>query len=252
VVTTLGTLGSFARNAPGTVTTTAITGITGIGEVIVGADIRPSTGDLWVVTSQLGVGRLYTVNTTTGAATLVTMLAADPTDTTEPYVALAGAVFAVDFNPTGPVALRIVSDTGLNLRVADPAAGTTFTDGPIRQPAPDVFAAAYSNSIAGATATQLFVLDAVLGSLLLQNPPNDGTLTVVGALSAADGFTTVGGFDIAGGSNGIALAALQRSVAGTPEAGSRLYRINLATGTATEIGTGLGGMPLRGLSVDVR
>jgi len=59
------------------------------------------------------------------------------------------------------------------------------------------------------------------------------------------------GAGIAGGNNGVALAALQRTV-GTPlaaEAFSRLYRVNLTTGAATEIGQGIAGAALRGLAI---
>ncbi len=87
-----------------------------------------------------------------------------------------------------------------------------------------VSAAAYTNSFAGTTATMLFDIDSAADTLALQNPPNDGTLANVGAL----GVDVAGdvGFDIAGGANGLALAALRTSVGGPVS----LYRIDLATG----------------------
>ena len=61
----------------------------------------------------------------------------------------------------------------------------------------------------------------------MQNPPNDGVLANVGAL----GVAAMGdnGMDIAGGANGLVLAALRTAVNGP----SSLYRIDLATGAAT-------------------
>ncbi|HEY0974015.1 MAG TPA: DUF4394 domain-containing protein [Solimonas sp.] len=243
---------TFARNAPGTLTSTvALSGVTGD---VVGIDFR-TDGVLWLLSNEAGVGRLYTVDTVTGAATLASTLAAEPTDASNPYAGLSGTSFGVDFNPVpASVPLRIISNTGQNLRVGTPATGATFTDGDIGEPTPTVTAAAYNNSFrraAGDTRlTALFVIDTATSSVLLQNPPNDGTLTAVGALSASESYTGVNGFDIAGGANGLALAALQR-VSGSPataETSSRLYRINLFTGAATEIGP-IGGAPLRGLAI---
>ena len=106
--------------------------------------------------------------------------------------------------------------------------------------------------------TNLYVIDAETASLMIQAPPNDGLLTPVGALSPSLTFAGTGGvagssaFDIGGGANGVALAALQRTNAGVAEAFSRLYRINLTTGAATEVGVGIGGTPLRGLAISIR
>lgn len=238
-------------------TTTSIGTLQGlIGDTsMIGIDFRPSTGVLFGLGN---AGGLYAINALTAVATKLSTLTANPTDMTDPFTGLSGSAFGIDFNPTGPVALRIVSDAEQNLRVSDVATGTTFTDTLLNPPAPDVFAAAYTNSfpaVSGVTATtQLYVLDAATGSLLLQNPPNDGVLTVVGALSAGGSFSTLGGFDIGGGANGISVAVLKRIVAGTPEAFSRLYRVNLATGAATEIGTGVTGIStnLRDLAIQIR
>jgi hypothetical protein len=238
---------SFARNAPGTVATIGnITGV-GAGESVDGIDFRPSDGLLYMLTTGGGVSRVYTVNLTTAAATLVGVLAADPTDATAPFTAVSGVNRGINFNPMpAAVPLRIISDSGQNLRVSNLATLTTVTDADINQPAPSVNAAAYTNSFptpAGVTATTaLYVIDAATGSLLQQGlaapGPNGGVLTNVGALSAADSFSAMSGFDIGGGANGVALAALQKIVAGTPEASSRLYRVNIATGAATEVVAG--------------
>lgn len=251
---------SFARNAPQTRIVDA--GITGLTGTVVGIDFRTTGGLLWLLTRDAGLGRLYTIDTsavtgatTTVAATLVSTLAASVADASEPYMGLDDAAFGMDFNPTGPVALRIVGTTGQNLRVGDPTTGATFTDGAIAPAAPSVSAAAYSNSFRAPTGTTpgtaLFVVDPASGRLLTQgaNPavagdntcpasmgnPNCGVLMPVGALAAGGTVSTVSGFDIAGGANGIVLAALQLG----GDTSSRLYRINLATGAATEVSSGV-------------
>jgi len=71
--------------------------------------------------------------------------------------------------------------------------------------------------------------------LYLQAPPNDGTLTAVGALGI--GVSTEAGFDI-GGASGIAYAALTDG----DTANTSLCTISLATGAATALGVfGIGG-----------
>ena len=105
----------------------------------------------------------------------------------------------------------------------------------------------------GTTATTLYVFDGT--TLYTQVPPNNGTLVSVGSL----GVTANGdaGFDIAGGANGLVLAAIRTAAGAGP---SSLYRINLATGVATAIGvaggTGRIGAPtsaqVRSIAIDVR
>ena len=203
----------------------AISGLAS-GERLLGIDIRPKDGQLYGMSS---IGRIVTIDPVTGAATARATLAADPTDTTAPYTAITGTAFAVDFNPVAD-RLRVIGNTGQSLRI-NVDTGATTTDGALNRAglAPVVTAAAYTNSYAGTTATQLFDIDTTSASLALQNPPNDGTLVNVGLLNVA--VAGDAGFDIAGGANGLALAAL-RTTAGGPSA---LYRIDLATGAAVLI-----------------
>lgn len=227
--------------------TDLITGLAA-GEQLVGIDVRPGSNIIYGLGS---LGGLYTVNASTATANNLGTVAADPLDTTLPYAGLNGTSFGVDFNPTGPVAMRVVSNAEQNLRIPSLSPPRAFTDTTLA-PALDVTAAAYSNSFPGSTTTTLYVIDVTAGQLMTAASPNDGVLAPVGLLAGAGPFadpTSLTGFDIAGGNNGIALAAVQKPA----EAFSRLYRINLATGAATEIGTaGIGGAPLRGLSVQIR
>jgi hypothetical protein len=199
--------------------------VTGLaaGERLLGIDVRPKDGLLYGISS---AGRIVTIVPATGAATVKATLAADAADTTAPYSAMAGATFAVDFNPVAD-RLRVISNTGQSLRI-NVDTGATTTDGTINRAgaSPVVTAAAYTNSYAGTTATSLYDVDVASASLALQNPPNDGTLVSVGALGVAVAGDV--GFDIAGGANGLAIAAL-RTVANGP---SSLYRVDLTTGAA--------------------
>ncbi len=200
----------------------AITGLNA-GETLLGIDFRPKDGLLYGMTSG---ARIVTIDTATGAATFKFALAADAADTTAPYAAVSGTAFAVDFNPVAD-RLRVISNTGQSLRI-NVDTGATTTDGAINRlnATPTVTGAAYTNSIAGATTTMLIDLDTASDSLALQNPPNDGTLTNLGAL----GLDVAGdvALDIAGGANGLVLAALRTSATG----GSSLYRVDLVTGAA--------------------
>ena len=94
---------------------------------------------------------------------------------------------------------------------------------------------AITNSFAGATASTHYALDVATGSLVRQTSVN-GALTTVGAFNVGVTFAVEGGFDIAGGENGLAIAAL------VPTGGtqSTLYRVNLSNGTLAPLGL-LGG-----------
>ena len=55
-------------------TSTTVTGLQG-NESVLGIDVRPSDRNVYALTS---AGRLYTVNSTTGTATIKATLTADP------------------------------------------------------------------------------------------------------------------------------------------------------------------------------
>ena len=56
------------------------------------------------------------------------------------------------------------------------------TDGNINPSDPSVAAVAYTNSFAGAATTILYDIDVASNKLYKQNPPNNGTLELVGSL----------------------------------------------------------------------
>lgn len=235
-------LTSFARNAPANAAApTAIAGLQA-GETVLGLDFRPASGVLYALGSS---GQLYTLDPATAVATAAGMLAADPADATDPFMALAGTNFGVDFNPVAD-RLRVVSDTGQNLRINVATAGVT-TDGTLNFAPPAIVAAAYTQSFAGASATRLLGIDIATSTLQVQSPPNDGVLATIGRLDPMLVFGIAAGFDIAGGDDGLSLAALVPSGA----VQSTLYRVNVRTGAATVVGSigPTGTQPLRALAI---
>jgi hypothetical protein len=147
------TLLRFDSATPATTTSTSITNLN-TGESVLGIDYRPANGLLYAVTNQ---NRLLTINGTSGAATFVANLTADPTDATNPFTDLNGTSFGVDFNPV-PDRLRVVSNTEQNLRI-NPNNGLVITDAALSPGNPSVVASAYQNNFAGTTATTLYGLD---------------------------------------------------------------------------------------------
>jgi hypothetical protein len=231
---------SFKPLTPGTFDSdVAVTGLQG-AEAIVALDIRPANGALYALTD---AGRLYTIDITTGAAAGAVTLIANPLDTTAPFTALAGTRFGADFNPLDGE-LRVQSDTGQTLRV-DVVAGTVVTEGNLNPGTPQVVASAYNYNYLGATTTTQYELDVAAGTLVRQTSIS-GALTTVGPFNAGTTFALEGGFDIVGGDNGLAVAALQPSGA----AGSTLYRVTLGNGTLTSLGLlGSGTTVIRALAV---
>jgi len=219
-----GRIVAFRPATPNALSADVALGGLNANETVVGIDFRPRDGLLYGITS---AARIVTIDAVTGATAVKATLAADPADTSQPYAGMVGSMFAVDFNPVAD-RLRVISDRGQNLRI-NVDTGATTTDGEINRTGamPMVTAAAYTNSIPNAATTQLFDIDLESDSLALQNPPNEGSLVNVGPLGVA--VAGDAGFDIAGGANGIALAAL-RTTAGGP---SSLYRVDLASGAAT-------------------
>lgn len=194
--------------------TKAITGLQ-TGENILGIDFRPLNGQLYALGSS---SRIYTINLGTGAATAVG---------TQLPTLLSGTEFGFDFNPVVDK-IRVVSNTGQNLRLDPVAGGITGTDTNLSPTPVAVSAAAYTNNFAGTTATELFVIDYNTDKLYLQNPPNGGILVERGALGI--NIAQANGFDIGSTSQKAYLMA----TVGTE---TKLYTVNTTTGAAASLGT---------------
>jgi len=192
--------------------TVSITGLP-VGEKIISIDFRPSTGELYGLGS---TSRLYTLNYETGAAL--------PVGTTTFSPALNSTVANIDFNPTVD-RIRLVTNTGQNLRLHPELGTVVATDGAINGGTnPSISSIAYTNNFAGASTTDLYDIDVNSKKLYKQTPPNDGTLAEVGTINV--NFTGKGGFDI-NADNSVMLATL------TVDGVSKLYMINTTDAKAT-------------------
>ena len=142
---------------------------------LVGIDRRPADGKLYGIAGS----EVYTVDPSTGAATLVSTL-------TVPFDGEARS--GVDFTPQLD-RLRLVSADGRNMRV-NVAIGATAVDTPLAYAAgdphagtrPRITAAGYGNNRPDVATTTLFEIDSGLDVLVIQDPANDGVLKTVGPL----------------------------------------------------------------------
>lgn len=194
--------------------------VKGTSAKLLGIDVRPSNGMLYGLAAD---GTIYTLDATSGQATKVSKVNLAPaTDAT-----------VVDFNPVAD-RLRVVTASGRSLRI-NVDTGETVEDGKLNFAAgdanagktPRVTAGGYINSMPGPkpTATALYEIDSGAKALLLQDPPNAGTLQtklplkLAGALRGLDVVT-----DAAGRHTGWAVR------------GAKLYRIDIASGQVTLVG----------------
>jgi hypothetical protein len=191
--------------------------IQGVAGKVLGIDVRPADGMLYAIGAD---GGIYTVDLASGKATMKSKL--------EKNVAASGNT-TVDFNPAAD-RLRLMSNDGTNLRVnVDDGKVTTdgahkFADADMHKgEKPNIVAGAYVNSVKGAKETALYNIDATIGGLIKQAPPNDGTLNAVGKLGIKVSGTVA--FDIWSDGQGKNEAWLM--------SGDQLYSVDLATGKAT-------------------
>jgi hypothetical protein len=206
------TLHIFNPDMPGATITKPLTGLP-MGAMIEGIDFRPVNGQLYALGSN---SQLYTINTSNGATAAVGSPFTTP---------LTGTAFGFDFNPTVD-RIRVVSNSGQNLRLNPNDGAVAVVDGMLNPGMPIVSSAAYTNNFAGTTSTELLVMDISTGKLLLQNPPNNGTLVERGSLGVT--ATMNNGFDISGRTNkGLAIL--------TSGSATGVYTINLLNGAATNM-----------------
>ncbi len=214
-LTASGNLQSLnARDLSSSLSSKNITGLQ-TGEMILAIDYRPATGQLYGLGS---TSRIYVIDMN-GVATPVGTGAFSP--------ALTGNVAGFDFNPTVD-RIRIVTTSGQNLRANPETGAIQVVDGNINGVAgAAISSVAYTNSVAGATTTVLFDIDAAANKLYKQDPPNDGKLVEVGNLGLASAGTD-SSFDIA--PDGTALAAVNTG------SSSVLYQVNLENGSTMRLG----------------
>ena len=241
------TLITFDTASPGTVTFHPISGL-GASETVRGIDVRPADGQLYAGTATTGSAAnsvlwTYKVDPGTGGATLVGTTAA----------ALAGAADVPtgwDFNPVVD-RIRYVNTNDENARI-NPTNGAIAGNDTDLTPAATstIVATAYDRNQAGATATTLFAINRTMSQLAVQGgvdgtpSPNGGVITNIGALGFSLNAAADAGFDIA--PSGTAYAAMTNGADNL----TRLYTVDLATGTATPVGLiGSGASEVRSLTI---
>jgi len=211
------TLVSFDSNNPGA---SQFTNITGVEGTLLGIDTRPANGSIYGIST---ANNIYTIDPDSGEATYVSTL-----DTSFD----GGTISGFDFNPVAD-RLRLVGDNDQDFRINVDTGEVTvdgtlaFAEGDINEGVnPNVTAAAYINSFDGTETTQLYDIDTILNSLVLQDPPNDGTLVTVGDLGID--FDTLGGLEI--------VSFVEGDNAAFAVSNTRLYSIDLDTGAAKDLG----------------
>ena len=219
-----GTLVRFDSRFPQVITDqVALSGLSP-GASLVGIDFRPLTGQL------VGVGSdsvLYVIDPDSGLATRVG----------GPFSpGLSGGAFGVDVNPVLDE-LRVVSSTGQNMRInlatGAQASGSPAT--PLNPGAPHVVASGYTASTFSAArpaATSLVAIDSASDQVLVQSPPDAGTLGSGKPLGIDIGDAV--GLDVVYVPGVGDVAYMVATPAGS--AGANLYRVSLITGRAFRFG----------------
>lgn len=232
-------------------TSKAITGIPA-GQLLVGMDFRPATGELWAMSYNRNTGEsiLFTVDTTTAALVQ---------KTTTPFVldlGLNASALIFDFNPTVD-RIRVMGENGRNYRLNPVTATIAATDGNLNYASgdknafstPRIGSGAYTNSFNTATTTTLYDYDVNLNAFSVQNPPNNGTLNTVGTsgimVSQMDPTTDLDIFyDFRTQTN------IAYFVANTGSSRlDSLYTVNLQTGALTLLGRVGSGIALANISI---
>jgi len=224
------------ESTTGAVTSTVLLQTANTLSPLASIDVRPANGQLYGYDAT--ARQLFTIIPGTGALTAVGSPLA------------AGSIIGgeIDFNPTNDL-IRLIGAADENLRL-DPTTGALAgTDTTLVYAAgdanfgdnPNIRAAGYTNSFAGAPTTTLYDIDVDNDALLTQTPANSGLLQTVGALGVnlnTGLFGTFTSFDVSGTSG---IAYLTDGAFASP---SNFYQVDLATGAATPVGAGtITGLP---------
>ena len=215
--------------------TVAITGLQN-GEAVIAIDYRPATRELYGVgVVPGGISRLYKINTTTGAATLI---GGGPFDSVVGQS--TNGLLGMDFNPVVD-RIRLINSIGMNMRIhPDTATVVVDTDifmasGEVTQGNAKPIAIAYTNNVAGALTATLYGVISANGPVVVRicstggTPisPNAGTMFIVGPTGARIYSSLHQGLDVS--RSGIAYMIVDNT--------NTLYTVNLTTGTATALGS---------------
>lgn len=188
---------------------------------ILGIDVRPTDGMIYGIAAD---GNIVTIDAKTGEAKMKSKLSESWKQ---------GVTTSFDFNPAAD-RLRLMSSEGVSLRInVDDGKATVdgnhkYKDGDANAgKTPKIVAGAYTNSVKEKPkSTTLYNIDATTGSLVSQNPPNDGVLNTIGSLGVAVSGPV--GFNIVSTGEDKNDAWLMT--------GGTLYSVDLKTGKATAAG----------------
>lgn len=229
--------------------------ITGIDSAqnIVGMDFRPSNQMLYALGYQTGINpryNLYTINTTTGAASAVNV---STTDT----LGLGNTTnVGFDFNPMVDL-IRLVSTTGANMRMSPVTGLVTAKDSNLAWTAGDanssrqvrVSTVGYTNSYPGTTSTTLYGLNDSGAVYVTIAPPNNGRLnTVMSSLYPINTMDNSTDMDFFYDSTTMSNIGYLAANSGTSMM-DVLYRIAPATGTLTAVDTIAYGVAISDIAV---
>ena len=236
------------------------------GEVLVGLDYRPTTGQLYTlgIDVALGTGTLYRVDPQNGGA--LTVVGTAGGIAVEGGFGALGDRFSIDFNPTVD-RIRVVSSGGLNFRVqpdtgvavdSDMNVAGTNPDSAINGGTTGLDGVAYTNGppATGATGvTAEYGISSTTDSIYLFSNPNGGVLGAAIPLKVG-GVTidfTAASIDIkqsvTTGAANTAPAAGTAYAALTIGGATNIYRVDLTTGAATLSGAlGAGTLTVVGLA----
>lgn len=214
-----------------------------------GIDFRPGSDTLYAIDIGPVTTQMYAININTGVPTAIGAgFASAGTFMGTPYDLTTSQSFGFDVNPgtlqaDTSMRIRLVGTSGVNMRLNTLSGAIAAVDVNLAIGAASPFAdaAAYTNSNAASMggSTQLFVMDARNDSLYEQNPPNAGSLNLVGAFGVTIDASPGISFDILTDVNdvdptigGDAGWAVLKRLDFSPN-DYLVYRVNLATGQIT-------------------
>jgi hypothetical protein len=188
----------------------------------------PATTRLWGLTNY---GNIVPVNLATSDIGLPAIKG----------IALNGTAFGFGFDPASTVNMLLVSNLDQNLRLKFNT-GEVFTQTPLSyfmgSPTdPNVVAFAYDNNLSGVSQRTPYMIDSAADTLvMLLFPFPDGVIKTVGPLGV--NASEITGLTIyTTGTVGAPVNTAFAAIASPGDSVSKLYTIDLSTGTATLVGT---------------
>ena len=225
--------------------TQPITNVTS-GQVLVGLDSRPATGELFALGyNGSSTVQLYSINKTSAVATPVGAAMG---------LALGTGIEGIgfDFNPTVD-RIRVTGNNNNNFRLNPNNGALAFTDlalnfpvgSPFAGQTPAVGAVAYTNSFIGAASTVLYDVDKSRSTLFTQNLPNDGTLITPLPITRLSTALLATGDQVdldtyTDPASRAAVTLLARTRTGT----TSFYTLDLSSGNASLVSAGMPGLTI--------